>query len=66
MIKTKILEKLKADSLLLTQYSAKINKPFPTVKSWVHRQSSKLTEFKHLHALAELLDVQIKDLIDYE
>ncbi len=44
MLKQEIKEKLN-DTVFLTQLSAKLGKPYPTVRSWVVRNSSKLFHF---------------------
>ncbi len=64
MIRQEILEKLKTDSVLITKISAELGKPFPTVKSWVQRESSRLQEYPFLKVLAEMLGKEIEDLVE--
>ncbi len=63
MIREEIIRKLKEDSVLLTKVSAELGKPFPTVKSWVQRESSRLQEYPVLQVLARLLEKEISELI---
>ncbi len=64
MIKQEIIKKLKEDSVFLTQVAAELGKPFPTVKSWVQRESSRLQEYPVLQVLAKLLDKEINELVE--
>ncbi len=64
MIRKEILEKLKTDSVLITQIAAELGKPFPTVKSWVQRGSSRLQEYPFLKVLAIMLEKEIEELVE--
>ncbi len=66
MIKQEIIQKLRKDSVLLTKVSAELGKPFPTVKSWVQRESSRLQEYSVLKVLAKILGQEIEDLVENE
>ncbi len=64
MIKEEIIKRLEEDSVLLTRIAARLEKPFPTVKSWVQRKSSRLQEYPFLQVLSELLEVDIPELMN--
>ncbi len=64
MIRKEVLEKLKTDSVLVTKISAELEKPFPTVKSWVQRESPRLQEYPFLKVLAIMLEKEIEELLE--
>ncbi len=64
MIRQEILEKLKTDSVLITKIAAELGKPFPTVKSWVQRNSTRLQEYTFLKVLAIMLEKEIEELVE--
>ncbi len=66
MLKKEIKDRLKKDSLLVTKFATALEKPYPTVRSWVYRDSSKLLEYPVLSALAKLLGVSIEELMEDE
>lgn len=63
MLKKEIMKKLREDSVFLTRVSAELGKPFPTVKSWVQRDSSRLCEYPVLEVLGKLLNKEICEII---
>ncbi len=63
MLKREIKEKLREDNVFLTKVSAELGKSYSTVRSWVYRDSRKLTEIAFLQVVAKLLNKNVNELV---
>lgn len=62
-LQEEILNKLKTDNVFVTKLSVELGLAYPTVKSWVYRDSKKLLEYPFLSVLAKMLNKDVCNII---